>query len=61
MDRGDDARRRPGAIPTPAVLQICLRISFDMPGDCIVFMENDDEDHDWYDQERGQVLALSTT
>ncbi|KAK3119258.1 hypothetical protein QOZ80_9BG0716730 [Eleusine coracana subsp. coracana] len=23
----------------------------EMPGDCIVFFENDNEDHDWYDEE----------
>ncbi|KAK3120482.1 hypothetical protein QOZ80_9AG0688450 [Eleusine coracana subsp. coracana] len=30
----------------------------DMPGDCIVFMENDDEDHDWYGEESSSSCGV---
>ncbi|KAK3144813.1 hypothetical protein QOZ80_4AG0318260 [Eleusine coracana subsp. coracana] len=35
--------------------RLCSRFVFvsqnEMPGDCIVFFENDDEDYDWFDEE----------
>uniref|UniRef100_A0A0A8XT01 KIB1-4 beta-propeller domain-containing protein n=1 Tax=Arundo donax TaxID=35708 RepID=A0A0A8XT01_ARUDO len=36
---------------------VCVSQS-DLPGDCIVFLENDDEDHNWYDKDSSNSCSV---